>query len=112
MGKLHTNITCKSKGEWISIIEFKNDNGGLFINSFKKGKSVFEKNGLKKKDIVKKIVCLDDSGHETEISYDSLQNLQAPATLIFTVERGKGKKTQVLTIEIPVEWNEDELKLL
>ncbi|MBO4321251.1 MAG: hypothetical protein J5857_12360 [Treponema sp.] len=53
---------------------------------------------------------MDSSGNESKISWKDLLAIRAPATLLITVERGSGKKAQLLTISIPVEWNEYELK--
>ena len=83
------------------------------VKSFRVKKSVFEKSGIKTKDVIKRIVLVDESGSTLEIGVSYLwTSIPAPSKLIFTVERGKGKKAQTLTIEIPVEWNEDELKQL
>ena len=112
-GKLHTNIVCKVKDSWMRILETTEVEGGFAVKSFRIKKSVFEKNGIKTKDVIKRIVLVYESGRALEIGVSYLwTSIPAPSKLIFTVERGKGKKAQTLTIEIPVEWNEDELKLL
>ena len=114
-GKLHTNIVCKVKDSWMRILETAEVEGGfaVTVKSFRVKKSVFEKSGIKTKDVIKRIVLVDESGSTLEIGVSYLwTSIPAPSKLIFTVERGKGKKAQTLTIEIPVEWNEDELKQL
>ena len=108
-GKLHTNLACNVKGNWSCIINFAEKNGDVIVNGFKAKKSIFEERGLKSKDVIKKIVFSDSSGKESEVSWKDLLTIRAPGTLIFTVERGSGKKAQTLTISASIIWNSDEL---
>ena len=65
-----------------------------------------------KKDIVKSITLIDKSGSKQILSYQDLNSVPGNTQLIFTVERGKGKKAQTLDISIQVEWNVQELQKL
>ncbi|WP_191015932.1 hypothetical protein [Treponema zioleckii] len=100
-GKLHTNV---------SAVEFAEKKGVVKISKFTEKNSAFEKSGLKKNDVIKKIAIVDGSGSEFEVKWNELAKIPAGATLSFAVERGNGKKAQSLTINVPVEWNENELK--
>ena len=109
-GNLHTDLACAVDKKWLCVAEFTESNGAVIIKSFRGKKSALEKSGLKTKDVIKSITMTDESGKETELNPSDLLKIQAPATLTFTVERGSGKKMQLLTINVPVEWNAKELK--
>ena len=109
-GNLHTNLVYKLKDKWEFPVEFAESNDTVTVKSFKVKKSVFEENGLKTKDVVKKIVVSDAYGNETEIDWKDLPNVQAPSTLLITVVRGSGKKAQTYIVKVPVEWDVDEMK--
>ena len=109
-GNLHTNLVYKLKDKWEFPVEFAESNDTVTVKSFKVKKSVFEENGLKAKDVVKKIVVSDAYGNETEIGWKDLPNVQAPSTLLITVVRGSGKKAQTYIVKVPVEWDVDEMK--
>ena len=110
-GTLHTNLACNVDGKWMYVAEFVESKGEVIIKSFRAKKSVLERVGLKTKDVIKKVVLIDDSENEIAVVND-LFEIQAPATLRFTVERGSGKKAQTMIFDVPVEWNEDEVKNL
>lgn len=108
--KLHTNLWFKpdekTKAACIAIEEKK----GNRIVSFIKEDSIFERVGLQLKDTIAGIKITKEDGSKSEIGYNEALNVLAPATLEFTVQRGNGKKAQTLTIEVPVEWNQSELR--
>lgn len=110
-GTLHTNLACNVDGKWMYVAEFVESKGEVIIKSFRAKKSVLERVGLKTKDVIKKVVLIDDSENEIAV-VNNLFEIQAPATLRFTVERGSGKKAQTMIFDVPVEWNEDEVKNL
>lgn len=111
-GMLHTNLACNIKGLWLCMIDFAEKKDVISISGFRVKNSDIENQGLKAKDVIKEIILRDSSGKESEVSWKDLLVIKAPATLIFTVERGSGKKAQTLTISVPVEWNADEIKKL
>ena len=107
----HTNLAYQNKdGEWECIAEFSETEEGAVINSFKAKKTEFEKRGLKTKDVITQIELVDSDGNSSFVSVDELDDIPAPASLIFTVKRGSGKKLKELIIEVPVEWNESDIK--
>jgi hypothetical protein len=108
-GKLHTNLACAVDKKWMCVAEFAEANNGVIIKSFRSKKSALEKNGLKTKDVIKSIVMTDGAGTETELGLSDLLKVRAPCTVTFTVERGSGKKVQLVTVSVPVEWNPEEL---
>ena len=111
-GSLHTNLACNMDGKWMYAAELAESKGEIIIKSFRAKKSVFEKVGLKTKDVIRSVVLIDDSGNESPVDLNKLLRIQAPATLRFTIERGSGKKAQTMIFDVPVEWNGDEVKNL
>ena len=109
-GNLHTNLAGLVDKQWVCVAEFEESKDAATIKSFKVKKSAMGKSGLKTKDAIKSIVMTNEAGKETKIGAGDLLTIPAPATLTFTVERGSGKKIQLLTINVPVEWNSDEFK--
>ncbi len=83
-------------------INFTEKKGVCKIKDFKKGSSLPSK-GLMKNDTVQKIILVDGESRK-EVSVSELDKIPSPATCVFTVSRGSGKKLQQLEIEISVEW--------
>ncbi len=109
----------KGKG-YNCILQTKEKGLKTIITSFAKKNSIFEKSGLKKDDEIEEIKLFDCRGKNIEgfsrslLSYQLLviDTIEASMTLRFTIVRGKGKNAQTLTIDVPVEWDEDELKMI
>lgn len=72
--------------------------------------SDFEKAGLLAKDVITDITVKKSDGSTKTIQVSELTQVSAPATCVFSIQRGKGKKAQSLKIEVPVNWNEKELQ--
>lgn len=60
---------------------------------------------MQNKDVITQITVTDFLGDKKTIQASELKTVLAPATCVFTVQRGSGKKTQSLDVTIPVEWN-------
>ena len=107
--KLHTTISYSDLST--------NKNNQLFIKQLMKNGS-FEKAGFQKGDVIINAYTEDEedllslfkniSRHGGNLD-DILRNL---AEITFTVKRGKGNKEQVITIDMPIEFNANELKLI
>lgn len=109
-GSLHTNLYNKDY-KYMYGTYFEVKDGRVIIYDI--DKDTFGANsGLMKKDIVKSITLIDKSGSKQNLSYQDLNSVPGNTQLIFTVERGKGKKAQTLDISIQVEWNVQELQKL
>lgn len=92
-GKLHTNL---------NELEIADKKGVVTIKNLP---SSFIEKGLKYKDVITQITVTDFLGDKKTIQASELKTVLAPATCVFTVQRGSGKKTQSLDVTIPVEWN-------
>lgn len=107
--KLHTIISYSDLST--------NKNNQLFIKKLTKNGS-FEKAGFQKGDVIINAYTEDDedlyslfyniSGYDEILDYV----LREISEITFTIKRGKGKKEQIITIVMPVEFNTDELKLI
>ena len=106
-GRLHTNLTYD---KYLSVI-LNEKKGDILVQGFYSD-SIFEKVGLKKKDVITAITVTHADGKKEVISYNDIEKIPAPATLMLNVTRGKGKKAETLTFTVNVEWNKDELKKL
>lgn len=95
-GKLHTTL---------NELEIVDKKGALTIKNLP---SSFIEKDLQKKDVITQITVTDFLGDKKTIQASELKDVLAPATCIFTVQRGSGKKTQTLDVTIPVEWNIEE----
>ena len=109
-GSLHTNLYNKDY-KYMDGTYFEVKDGRVIIYDIDKD-TFGAKSGLMKKDIVKSITLIDKSGSKQNLSYQDLNSVPGNTQLIFTVERGKGKKAQTLDISIQVEWNVQELQIL
>lgn len=109
-GSLHTNLYNKDY-KYMDGTYFEVKDGRVIIYDIDKD-TFGAKSGLMKKDIVKSITLIDKSGSKQNLSYQDLNSVPGNTQLIFTVERGKGKKAQTLDISIQVEWNVQELQKL
>lgn len=92
-GELHTNL---------NELEIADKKGVVTIKNLP---SSFIEKGLKYKDVITQITVTDFLGDKKTIQASELKTVLAPATCVFTVQRGSGKKTQSLDVTIPVEWN-------
>ncbi|MBO6218622.1 MAG: hypothetical protein J6N81_03485 [Treponema sp.] len=92
-GKLHTTL---------NELEIADKKGALTIKNLP---SSFIEKGLQKKDVITRITVTDFLGNKKTIQASELKTVLAPATCVFTVQRGSGKKAQTLDVTIPVEWN-------
>lgn len=109
-GSLHTNLYNKGY-KYMDGTYFEVKDGRVIIYDIDKD-TFGAKSGLMKKDLVKSITLIDKSGSKQNLSYQDLNSVPGNTQLIFTVERGKGKKAQTLDISIQVEWNVQELQKL
>lgn len=109
-GSLHTNLYNKDY-KYMDGTYFEVKDGRVIIYDIDKD-TFGAKSGLMKKDLVKSITLIDKSGSKQNLSYQDLNSVPGNTQLIFTVERGKGKKAQTLEISIQVEWNVQELQKL
>ena len=109
-GSLHTNLYNKDY-KYMDGTYFEVKDGRVIIYDIDKD-TFGAKSGLMKKDLVKSITLIDKSGSKQILSYQDLNSVPGNTQLIFTVERGKGKKAQTLDISIQVEWNVQELQKL
>lgn len=92
-GKLHTTL---------NELEIADKKGVVTVKNLP---SSFIEKGLQKKDVITQITVTDFLGDKKTIQASELKTVLAPATCVFTVQRGSGKKTQSLDVTIPVEWN-------
>lgn len=99
-GILHTNLIQ------IQLTEKK----GVVTVAAVPADSDFEKAGLLAKDVITDITVKKSDGSTKTIQVSELTQVSAPATCVFSIQRGKGKKAQSLKIEVPVNWNEKELQ--
>ena len=99
-GILHTNLVQ------IQLIEKK----GVVTVAAVPADSDYKKVGLLVKDIITDITVKKRDGSTKTIQVSELTQVSAPATCVFSIQRGKGKKAQSLKIEVPVNWNENELQ--
>ncbi len=99
-GILHTNLVQ------IQLTEKK----GIVTVAAVPADSDFEKAGLLAKDVITDITVKLSDGSTKTIQVSELTQVSAPATCVFSIQRGKGKKAQSLKIEVPVNWNEKELQ--
>ena len=95
-GKLHTNL---------NELEIADKKGVVIVKNLP---SSFIEKGLKYKDVITQITVTDFLGDKKTIQASELKTVLAPATCVFTVQRGSGKKTQTLDVTIPVKWNIQE----
>ena len=92
-GKLHANISDLTLEEKKGVVTVKAVAGA------------FESKGLKKKDVITQMNLKEYDGSTRAVTASELSKIPGQSTLIFTIQRGSGKKAQELTIEVPVEWN-------
>ena len=95
-GELHTNL---------NELEIADKKGVVTVKNLP---SSFIEKGLQKKDVITQITVTDFLGDKKTIQASELKDVLAPATCVFTVQRGSGKKTQTLDVTIPVKWNREE----
>lgn len=95
-GKLHTNL---------NELEIADKKGVVIVKNLP---SSFIEKGLKYKDVITQITVTDFLGDKKTIQASELKTVLAPATCVFTVQRGSGKKKQTLDVTIPVKWNIQE----
>ena len=91
--ELHANINDLTLEEKKGVVTVKAVSGE------------FESKGLKKKDVITQMSLKEFDGITRTVTASELSKIPGQSTLIFTVQRGSGKKAQKLTIEVPVEWN-------
>ena len=84
-------LELKEKKGVYSVAEVPND-------------SELAKAGLKAKDVITKISVKNYNGSINEVQPSEIKTIQGFSTCTFTIQRGSGKKAQMLEIEVPVIW--------
>lgn len=84
-------LELKEKKGVYSVAEVPND-------------SELAKAGLKAKDVITRISVKNYNGSINEVQPSEIKTIQGFSTCTFTIQRGSGKKAQMLEIEVPVIW--------
>lgn len=95
----------KSKGWKTNLYELElKEKKGVYSVAEVPNDSELSKAGLKAKDVITKISVKNYNGSINEVQPSEIKTIQGFSTCTFTIQRGSGKKAQMLEIEVPVIW--------